>query len=1018
MNSILHRFQPVGQRTVMKASLGFRALLFGIIFIALCVGSAYGQATQANLNGTVTDISGASVPNARVEVVSQSTGFKREVETGDIGVFSITGLPIGMYDLTISREGFKTFESKGIALSVGQTRTVNAQLEVGGAVQTVEVQATAQTLESANAELGGVVQSRQVNDIPVNGRDWAVLMALAPGGVNLGGGGQRDMRFVGRAIDDSNYTFDGLDATGVQEQSQKVGVRLSLSLDAIAEFRVSSSGYTADKGGSAGAQVSVVTKAGTNEFHGGAFEFLRNDVVDARSPFDGSSVPAFRLNQFGASVGGPIKKNRTFFFTTYEGLRQRLHETIIGFVPNVAFRDSVAAASPILKPFLNSWPVGQTHIDSLTDQWTTVGLDSRREDSGMFRLDHSFNDKTSIFGRISIDDAYLSAPLDTVGGLDNPLIRPSNMVIQLSHVFSPTIFNEVRGGFNRSAMHHWQYGTSPLSTDNGEPGYVAVSVSGFDSPSTHSLDTEVGTTIDGYDDLSIIKGRHTLKIGMGVERHRLNNSSEGVAAGALTYSSPDNFVHNILDDYNFVGQLTLGGNRRTYYMPYVQDTFKVSSSLTLNLGLRYEYYTVLHEVRDRLAVVTFACGGFCPKGTPLYFPVRTDFMPRLSLAWLPGGSSGKTVIRAGFGMYFSPNQMDDFSDGHESTGQRFDVSSATVPNLSWPVSPALLPAPSYSPKSWDQHRRDGYDEDWVLAVQRQLPHNFLGQIAYQGSEGHRLFSATRVNRIDPLTGTRPLPDFGEFNQKANHGNANFHSLQVSARRNLTAGWLWEAHYMWAHTLSDNGFGAGQYPDIENMSCIKCSYSSSDVDIRHSLSANSVYELPFGPGRRFLNAGGVAGKVLGGWELSGVSTATTGRPIDILIDRSPTDLPDGMARNQRPDLVPGVSIYPAHRTINNWFNPAAFAVPAPGTWGNLGRNVGRGPGYYEIDTALEKETAITEQVSLKFRAEAFNLLNHSIYGDPASDVSAASFGVITSPLNSGATGIGTPRRIQFMLRLQF
>lgn len=1004
----------------MKTSLAhFRVVFFLVTFVALSTCLVYGQATQANLNGTVTDSSGASVPRAQVEVVSPNTGFKRQVETVDAGVYSISGLPIGTYDLAISREGFKAFEVKGIVLFVGQTRTVNAQLQVGTAVQTVEVRSTAQALESANAELGGVVQSQQVKDIPINGRDWAVLMALSPGAINLGGGGQRDTRFVGRAIDDSNYTFDGLDATGVQEQSQKVGVRLSISLESIAEFRVSSSVYTADKGGSAGAQISIVSKAGTNTFHGGVFEFLRNDVFDARSPFDGSSVPPFRLNQFGGSLGGPIKKNRTFFFVDYEGLRQRLHETVIGFVPNAAFRASVAATSPILKPFLNSWPVGQTPVDSLTDQWTSVGLDSRREDSGVFRLDHNLTDKTSIFGRFSIDDANDIAPLDTVGGRDNPLIRPSNMVIQLTHVFSPTIVNEVRGGFNRSALHHYQYGTSPLSTDNGEPGYVGVSVSGFDSPSTHSLDTEVGTTIDGYDDLSIVRGRHTIKIGIGVERHRLNNSSEGIAAGTLTYSSPQNFMNNVLDDYSFVGQLTLGGNRRTYIMPYVQDTFKVRSNLTLNLGLRYEYYTVLHEVADRIAVVKPSCGGFCPKGTPLYYPDRTDFMPRLGLAWIPWGPAGKTVIRAGFGMYFSPNQMDDFSDGHESTGQRFDVSSADVPGLSWPVSPSLLPAPSYSPKAWDQNRKDGYNEDWDLTVQRLLPHSFLGQIAYQGSEGHRLFSATRVNLIDPLTGTRPLPDFGVYNLKANQGNSNFHSLQVSLKRPLTSGWMWETQYMWSHALSDNGFGAGQYPHIENFACIKCSYSDSDIDVRHSLSVNSVYELPFGPGRRFLNAGGVAGKVVGGWQLSGVATATSGRPIDILVDRSSSDLPDGNTRNQRPDVVPGVSIYPAHQTINNWFNPAAFTVPAVGTWGNLGRNVGRGPGYYEIDTALEKEMPITERLAVKFRVEAFNLLNHPTYGDPGSDISQpSSFGVITNVLNPGATGIGTPRRIQFMLRLEF
>ncbi len=672
---------------MQRQGLGFlkHIVLISLLGLVWSV-SAQAQIERATLTGTITDPSGASVPAARVEIVSPGTGFERHVDTGNAGVYSITDLPIGTYNVTISRAGFKTFEVKGIQLSVRQTRTVDAQLEVGTAMARVEVQGATQPLENTNAEIGNVLQSKQVNDIPINGRDWSTLMTLAPGAINLGGGGQRDLRFVGRGIDDSNYTFDGIDATGVQEQSQKVGVRLNISLETIAEFRVSSSVYTAESGGSAGAQISVVSKSGTNAFHGGVFEFLRNDIFDARSPFDGPSVPPFRLNQFGGSLGGPIKKNRTFFFLDYEGLRQSLHTTVIGFVPNAAYRASVLATSPVLKPFLDSWPIGQTPAGPLVDQWTSIGINSNREDSGAVRLDHSFTDRTSMFGRFNIDDVTLRAPLDTVGGVDAPVVRPSNLVIQLTHIFSPTVVNELRGGFNRSAMHHYQYGTSPLSTANGEPGYVGVSVSGFDAPSTNSLDTEVGTTIDGYDDLSIVRGRHTIKMGIGVERHRLNNSSEGVAAGTLTYSSPQNFINNVLDDYQFLGQLTLGGNRRTYYMPYVQDTYKARPNLTLNIGLRYEYYSVLHEVFDRIAVVKFSCGGFCPKGTPLYAPVRTDFAPRLGLAWTPGGISGKTVIRTGFGMYFSPNQMDDFSDGHESTAQRFDVSSAIVPGLSWPVS--------------------------------------------------------------------------------------------------------------------------------------------------------------------------------------------------------------------------------------------------------------------------------------------------------------------------------------------
>ena len=462
-----------------------------------------------------------------------------------------------------------------------------------------------------------------------------------------------------------------------------------------------------------------------------------------------------------------------------------------------------------------------------------------------------------------------------------------------------------------------------------------------------SLDEEIGTTIDGYDDLSIVKGRHTIKIGMGVERHRLNNSSLAQYANTtLTYASPQDFVNNALSDYFFLAELTLGGHRRTYFMPYVQDTFKVRPNLTLYYGLRYEYYTVLKEVYGRQAVVTIACGGFCPKGTPLYGPTYRDFGPRLGLAWQPGGTGGQTVLRAGFGMYYEPNQMDDFSDGHESTAQRVDVSSANVPGLTWPVTPSQLTEPFYSPKAWDPGRHDGYFIDWDFSLQRMFPHSFLGKIAYQGSQGHHLFSAVRLNRCEDdsaLMGNciRPIPTFGEFNQKGNNGNSNFHSLQVSVERPLTNGWLWGTQYMWAHALADVGFGAGEYPQIENYNCLKCSYSSADIDIRQTLSVNSVYELPIGPGNRFLTSGGVAGKLLGGWELSGIFAASTGRPLTINVDVSPTDRPDGVTRNQRPDLVPGVPIYPANRTINQWFNEtflpdgtpvSPFAVPAVGTWG--------------------------------------------------------------------------------------
>jgi len=295
----------------------------------------------------------------------------------------------------------------------------------------------------------------------------------------------------------------------------------------------------------------------------------------------------------------------------------------------------------------------------------------------------------------------------------------------------------------------------------------------------------------------------------------------------------------------------------------------------------------------------------------------------------------------------------------------------------------------------------------------------VGQIGYVGSEGHKLFDGRPDNLLNPITRKRPLSQFGQFGVKHNDANSNFNALQASLQRAFTNGWLWQTQYMWSHAITDASVGAGESISVENASCRACDRSNSQYDVRHTITLNSVYQLPFGPGRRYWHSGGFGGKLIGGWELSGIATASSGRPVNITVRRSASDMPDGNTGNQRPDLVPDQAIYPAQQTIVNWFNRAAFKVPVKGTFGNLGRFIARGPGYYELDTALEKRTPITERVSLSFRTEAFNLFNHPIYGNPGGNFSASSsFGRITSVLNNGAVGSGTPRRLQFMLRLDF
>jgi hypothetical protein len=389
---------------------------------------------------------------------------------------------------------------------------------------------------------------------------------------------------------------------------------------------------------------------------------------------------------------------------------------------------------------------------------------------------------------------------------------------------------------------------------------------------------------------------------------------------------------------------------------------------------------------------------------------------------------GRTTIRSGFGIYYGANQNDDFSDPMESAVPRYSLTSDDFPNLAYPLNAFLDPKNQlFSPKAIDRHRKDLYYENWDFVVQQRLPQEFVAQVGYAGGEGHHLFTRYTINLLNPVTRLRPLSAFSAFGLKTNDGNNNFNALQASLERRFMRGLLFQMNYMWSHGITDSSIGAGESVTFQNMSCRACDRSSSNIDVRHTMTLNSVYQLPFGRGKQFLSGNGLASKVVGGWELAGIVSARTGLPVNITMSRSASALPDGNTSSQRPNLVPGVPIYAAHQTIYNWFNPAAFAAPANGTWGNLGRYIATGPGTYEVDTSLQKRFALTERIGLNFRASAFNLFNHPGYRSPSGSIGRllgdppqvnAGFGRITGVLNNGAVGTGAPRRIEFMARIDF
>lgn len=988
----------------MTLSARFRTL----VILTVVIGAAFGgaaaaQSSSATLQGTVTDASAALLPGVVVKLQSPATGLSREAVTNAAGVYAFNFLPAGTYAITAELSGFKSVRRDNMRLEVGQNFELDLKMEVGQLAEVVNVQASTPLLDHSSPSIGSVIQASQLQELPLAGRHWAGLMLLAPGAINTGDGTHLSTRFVGRARDDNNWTFDGIDATGVKDPRQDSAARLIISSESIAEFRVSSALYSAESGAAAGGNVQLISKTGTNEFHGTAYDFIRNDAFDARPFGTIGDLPPFRLNQFGVNVGGPVIPQRTFFFVNYEGLRQRQTQSFTRFVPSAAFRAGVAGG---LASIVGLYPSGTGPTsDPAIDEWRGTQKVTADENAGLFRVDHRISDKASIFGRYNFDKADIVSPGDT--GFTTNKLRPRNFTLQFQRIFGSTVVNETKFGYNASLRHSAREG--PSAAQLSVPGFVAL---------TGPQDiTENGRTFSVLNDLALVRGRHNVKLG-GEIRRIFVAVGEGNTT-SVSYSSRPNFQINRLESFSIV-DFPLVEGQRWWYFGYIQDDIKWRSNLTINAGLRYEYYSVVKEKDDRGKVWRVACGGFCPAGTPWYNPDFNNLGPRVGFAWAPARFNDNTVIRGGFGVFFGPGQNDDVFAPIDNAGSRIALERATVPTLSFPIDPFLSIAATtgVAARAVDENRVDQYAEHYSLSIQQALPWRFVTQIGYVGNQGHHMLDRSYVNLIDPATGRRPLPQFGRVDIKSSGSSTNFHGLQISLQRALENGFLIGTQYMWSHALDEGSLGGGESQTPQNVACRRCEYASTNQDIRHTVTMNFVYELPLGRGRRSFREGGLVEYLFGGWQLSGLMQARTGRPLTITVTRGTTDLPDGNNASQRPSIAPGVSPIPANQTPGQWLDIAAFAVPARGTWGDVGRNTLRGPGLFQIDLALQKRFVINGSRSLAFRWEAFNAFNRQNLGNPGTSISSSSaFGRITGPLNSNY-GTGTARQMQFMFRLNF
>ena len=972
------------------------------------------QVDLTSLNGTVRDVSGRVIPEAQVKATQIATGLERATVTTAAGTYSLENLPVGKYAVTFSKSGFQEIRYTDVEQELGKSRTLNPSLAPSSRNEEITVSASAIELDQTSATLGSAVEREAIENLPLNGRNWSNLTLMTPGAIDQGGSTERSIRFDGRGRDDMFISFDGVDATGISNQAQKAFVRLAIPTEAIAEFRVDTAQYSAEFGDASGAQIAAASASGTNVFHGSLFEYFRNSFFDARSPIDLTQEPKpFRLNQFGGSFSGPLVKNKIFFYFNAEAFRQIQDQTLIGFVPSAAYRATVLQSSPALASIVNAYPQGTGATSSPNiSQYTGTGGNADNESSEMLRIDQHFTSQTTGFLRFNYDQAINITPLGTLTDRQNAYAAPMNGAAELMHVFSPALVNEFTFGINQAITH-----TANLT----ELPYT-VNVSGFSALNAGSTSAQDGTTFSWLDDISWTHGRHLIKAGVDFRRIQMNEGSS--PTGTLTYTSLTNFTNNALDTATAVANLPLKRMRKTQEAAYIQDQYKVRPDFTVNVGMRYEYFSVFHESTGRALPFDFAtCGGFCPANAAFYFPTAGGFDPRLGLAWAPAALHGKTVIRSGYGIYHEDGQLDDqnFPTANDVDSYRLTRGSQ-FPNLSYPIAPFLVNATGVlTPKDLVRHRKDMYAQDWSLSVQQSLSNSTIATVSYVGTKGTNVMNRAYTNLINPLTGTRPYPQFGQIELRDNESDSSFNALQGSIQRRFARGWLLGANYMWSHAINDASLGSGVEDDFpENVSCRRCDRSSSDQDARHSYSVYTLYELPFGSGRRYLNTPGVWRALFGGWTFNSVAGGRSGLPVNITVDRASSALPDGNSGNQRPNYVPGVPLTPmGGSTPLLWINPAAFAPPAKGTWGDLGHNAFRGPALWQIDTALARSFRIRERMGLEFRGECFNLLNRAQYGNPLADISApATFGRITTLANTSPTGTGTPRQFQLALRLAF
>jgi hypothetical protein len=1088
-----------------------------VLLLVLCASSLFAQGNVAKLVGSVKDPTGAVVPGAVIKVRNEKTGVSREVASGESGNFVVANLPPSIYDVTVVAAGMSPVEFKDVPLTAGQERDLQVTLSVAQIEQSVNVTTDLVVVDMSSARIGANVNEREVENIPLNGRALSSLYLMSPGAVSSGGGSFDNIRFSGRANQQNAVKFDGVDASAIIDASpgnlngeSSTGFRLQTSLESVQEFRVESSNFPAEQGTGTGGQISIVTKSGTNDYHAAVFEYIRNNAFDARNFFDGAGPSELRLNQFGASFGGPIKKDKLFFFTNFEALQQRAGVNIISAVPSQSAR---ALAVPSIKPLMDAYPIGQqSSANPNLDIYNLNAATAMNEYYGNIRFDYAMSSKYNMSLRYMREQGYLSQPLDVTNNWQRVTSVAQNAMYTLNQVYSPSIINVTTLGFN-----------GPKTRING----VAPTVNGIDTsliyvnftgstaiPGIGGQGASAGAaTIGGLirsnsaqngrgqpytnysysfgDNLTVIKGNHTMKFGGEFRPVRLYTDRLG--GTTYTYSNLNDLLANKPSSVQYLADVSspnpfhngIATNRflsQSYTSVYAQDEWKVLPTLTINYGLRYEYYTSMRS-RDNLdtifKVISPTQGSVVANDASWYNTSGTNFAPRLGISWAPAKLKNRTVIRVGAGYYYGPGQTEDQVQPIDS-----DRLTYSLANAAFPIVPPTPPA-SVDPNKTSNFQPRGYSVGYNLpervlsytaSIQQELPGNTLMTIAYVGSQGRNLFLRSWANvmtgvTMNPTTGAGiavlPLaPYFAQLDYKTSGGTDHYDSLQLSVQRRFSKGLTVGGQYTYGHSLGNSG-GSNEAQTSQNPYNLKGDYGNNAFDVRQTANVTALYELPLGKGRQFMSSGNaLAQGLLGGWQIGGVVNVRTGLPMDVTLVRNDIAYVDANGKvlnsqvkvgdsilttpvvnnpyggafrsNRRPSVVAGVDPF-LHTSDKRYIlNPAAFYLPAPGEYGNLGRWALHGPGLSQFDFSMQKNFNITERLFLQFNAQIYNLFNHTNFSNPPSRLNnslgiaanqlqpgqafnavtgGAAFGVANATVDR-TVGLGNARQIQLSVRLFF